>query len=110
MDSFVFVRPTGTGSNPRFDEWAGRESARAVEHWRRQFRGEARVKDDTAITDADIASSNLVLWGDAESNAVLKRLAADLPIAWDRRRIRVGGREFSSAGHALILIYPNPLN
>src|SRR5262249_14395214 len=110
MDSFVFVRPTGKGANPKFDEWAARESARAVEHWRRQFRGEAPGKDDTAITDADIAGSNLVLWGDTESNAVLKRISEHLPISWNRDRIKVGGREFPSAGHALILVYPNPLN
>ena len=48
-----------------------------------QFRGEARVKDDSAVTDADIASSNLVLWGDPESNAVLKRIADKLPIRWE---------------------------
>ena len=40
----------------------------AIEHWRRQFRGEARVKDDADVTDADIAAHNLVLWGDPRSN------------------------------------------
>ena len=82
---------------------------RAIEHWRRHFRGEARVKDDTAITDADIASSNLVLWGDPESNAVLKRIADKLPIALGRRQDQ--GRRpqsFAAENHALILIYPEP--
>ena len=37
---------------------------RAIEHWRRHFRGDARVKDDTAITEDDIKSANLILWGD----------------------------------------------
>ena len=44
-------------------------------------------------TDADIASSNLILWGDPESNAVLKRIADKLPIklgrGQDRRRPEV---------------------
>ena len=51
MDAFVFVRPTGTSRHPKFQAWAESERERAIEHWRRQFRGEARVKDDTAITD-----------------------------------------------------------
>jgi dienelactone hydrolase len=110
MDSFVFVRPTGKGTNPKLDAWVEKESARAVEHWRRQFRGEARVKDDTAVSDQDIASSNLVLWGDPSSNAVLKRLADRLPISWDGARIKAGDRTFAAADHALVLIYPNPLN
>ena len=45
----------------------------AVDHWRQQFRGDAPVKNDTEITDDDIANSNLVLWGDPSSNAVLRR-------------------------------------
>ena len=65
----------------------------AVEHWRKQFRGEARVKDDTDVTDADIATSNLVLWGDPVSNKMLAKIADKLPIRWDatgrpRRRRR----------------------
>jgi hypothetical protein len=110
MDSFVFVRPTGPSPNPVFAAWAEKEQARAIEHWRQHFRGEARVKDDTAIGDADIASSNLVLWGDPSSNAVLCKISERLPITWNRDRIQAGDREFDSAQHALVLIAPNPLN
>jgi dienelactone hydrolase len=110
MDSFVFVRPTGTSPNAALQEWAETEREHAIEHWRRQFRGAARVKDDASISDQDIASSNLVLWGDPSSNAVLRRLADRLPIGWDQGRIKAGDREFASSQHALILICPNPLN
>src|SRR5262249_14967216 len=82
MDSFLFVRPTGKAAREAVDRWVASEMARAVEHWRRHFRGEVRVKDDTQVTDADMASSNLVLWGDPQSNAVLKRIADRLPIGW----------------------------
>ena len=85
------------------DERDGRQVGRRARwstrstHWRQQFRGEASVKDDTAITDADIADSNLVLWGDPSSNAVLAKIADKLPINWtkdggDRRRRDVRGR------------------
>lgn len=110
MDSFVFVRPTGESPNPKLAAWSRSELERAVEHWRRHFRGVARVQDDLAITDADIADQNLVLWGDPSSNAVLKRIADKLPIAWTSDAIRVGERAFPSDHHALIAIYPNPLN
>jgi hypothetical protein len=110
MDAFLFVRPTGQSRNAAIDNWVKQESGHAVEHWRRQFRGKARVKDDTAITDADIASSHLVLWGDPESNAVLKRIAERLPIRWTADRIVAGDREYPADHHALILVYPNPLN
>ncbi len=110
MDSFVFVRPSGKTSNTALGDWAAKESQHAIDHWRQHFRGEARVKEDSAIDDRDIASANLVLWGDPSSNAVLRRIADRLPISWNNDRIKVGDREFSSAEHSLILIAPNPLN
>ena len=110
MDSFLVVRPTGVAKYPKVGEWARKEGDRAVEHWRRHFRGEARVKDDTTITDADIASSNLILWGDPESNAVLKRIADKLPIRWEGDKVVAGSKSFPADTHAPILIYPNPLN
>jgi dienelactone hydrolase len=110
MDSFVFVRPTGQAKYPKVGDWVKQEGNRAIEHWRRHFRGEARVKDDSTVTDADIASSNLVLWGDPESNAVLKRIADKLPIRWEGDKIVAGPKSFPADTHAPILIYPNPLN
>jgi hypothetical protein len=83
---------------------------RAIDHWRRQFRGMAPVEYDTKITDAEIADSNLVLWGDPESNRILKRIADQLPIRWSKEGILVGGEEFEADHHALILVFPNPLN
>ncbi len=60
----------------------------AIDHWRRQFRGEARVKDDKDISDADIAAHNLVLWGDPSSNAILAKIADKLPVKWDKDGVR----------------------
>ncbi|MHC5537552.1 prolyl oligopeptidase family serine peptidase [Singulisphaera rosea] len=110
MDSFVFVRPTGQGPNPRINAWVDQESRHATEHWRRQFRGEARVKNDTEVNNEEIASANLVLWGDPESNAVLKKIVGRLPISWDKERIVVGDRAFPSDRHVPVMIFPNPLN
>jgi len=82
----------------------------ALEHWRRQFRGEARVKDDSAVSDADIAAHNLVLWGDPKSNQVLAKIADKLPIGWDGQRVQLDKKTFSAENHVPLLIYPNPLN
>ena len=110
LDSFIFVRPTGEGRHKAVDQWVNAEFTHAVEHWRRQFRGEARVKDDKQIQDDDIAKVNLILFGDPASNAVLARIADKLPIAWNEKEIVTGKERFGSDNHALIAIYPNPLN
>jgi hypothetical protein len=110
MDSFLFVRPSGVAKHAAVDSWSKAELDRAIEHWRRHFRGEARVKLDTEVTDSDIASSNLILWGDAASNKLLARVIDKLPIRWTDTAIQAGDDKFAAEQHALIAIHPNPLN
>jgi hypothetical protein len=110
MDSFIFVRPTGKAWHAGIGQWSHGELEHAIEHWRRHFRGHARLKDDSQIDEQDIANSNLVLWGDPGSNQVLARIADQLPIVWDEKQITVGDRHFPAESHAVIAIYPNPLN
>jgi hypothetical protein len=110
MDSFLMVKPTGQPLNEKVGKWAAAEMAHAVDHWRKQYRGDARVKDDSSITDEDIAAHNLVLWGDPQSNKLLGRIAAKLPIQWTAQGVRVGGQSFDASHHVPVLVYPNPLN
>lgn len=106
MDSFLFVLPTGEPSQKGVAERIRSEQDRAIREWRRQFRGDARVKKDTEITDADIASANLVLWGDPVSNRLMARIAGQLPFAWTADK----AGDLPSANHYPAYIYPNPLN
>jgi hypothetical protein len=64
LDSFLMVEPTGEPLNEKVGAWAAAEMAHAIDHWRKQFRGDARVKADDAVTEDDIRDHNLVLWGD----------------------------------------------
>ncbi|MFT5466760.1 MAG: hypothetical protein ACI8UO_001860 [Verrucomicrobiales bacterium] len=110
LDSFLFVKPTG---KPRYDnggEFVHREFTHAVEHWRQQMRGHARVKDDRDVTDEDIANHNLILWGDHSSNQLIAKILQQLPVSWDDEAITIGEQKFDSKHHALLMIYPNPLN
>jgi dienelactone hydrolase len=110
MDSFIFVRPTGTAANEAVGKWAEAELTRAIEHWRRHFRGDARVVNDVDLTDEMIQSSNIVLWGDPKSNSVMAKIADKLPIKWTADNVTVGEKSYDAKNHAPILIHPNPLN
>jgi hypothetical protein len=110
FDSFLMVSPTGSPMNEMVGNWTKAEEAHAIKMWRTQMRGDAPVKNDTDVTDADIASSNLVLWGDPQSNKVLARIADRLPIRWTADSVVLGDRKFAAASNAPVLIYPNPLN
>jgi len=110
MDSFIFVRPTGQPMVASTAKWVEAEQGRAIREWRRQFRGEPRVMADTEITEKEIASSNLVLWGDPGSNKVLAKMVANLPLQWSPETLALGAAKAAAAGAMPILVYPNPLN
>ncbi|MDG3002261.1 prolyl oligopeptidase family serine peptidase [Paludisphaera mucosa] len=109
-DAFLMVRPTGPALNEPVDAWSKAELALALDRWRKQFRGQARVKDDKDVTEADVADCNLVLWGDPGSNAVLAKVLDRLPVKWDKDRVEIAGATHDAKTHAPILIHPNPLN
>lgn len=111
LDRFIFVKPTGSGLSPEIDAWVQAEFEHAVEHWRRQFRGDATVKLDTEITRDDMQSANIVLWGDLRSNETLGVLQAHLPIHWDASgtHLKVGEQAYDAKTHLPLLIFPNPL-
>ncbi len=110
MDSFIVVRPTGKAAHEKVDAWTKSELAHLVQQWRQQFRGDAIVKDDTAISDDDIKNSNLIVFGDPSSNAFLKRVVGQLPLQWTASEVGIGEKKFAATEHAPVLIYPNPLN
>jgi len=110
LDSFIMVKPTGKPLNEKVGDWAAKEMAHAVTQWRQQFRGDARVTTDDAVSDAEIAASNLVLWGDPSSNKILAKIADKLPVKWTDKEIVVGAQTFPADTHVALLIYPNPLN
>ena len=69
------------------------------------------MKDDRDVTEQDVQSYNLVLFGDPGSNRFLARLLPkmeELGVQWTRDSIRFGSKTFHAATHAPVLIHPNP--
>ncbi len=110
MDSFVFVLPGETSDDKTVQQWVEAESKHAMDHWRRHFRGDVRKIIDAELTDQQIASSNLLLFGDPQSNSVIARIADKLPVKWDDDKITLGQNEVPRLGHVPIMVFPNPLN
>lgn len=104
MDSFVCVRPSGSAT------MASERLERFRKDYPKWLRADLPVKDDRAVTAEDIRTKHLVLFGDPASNRLIRRIASKLPFKWTEKEIRAGGRSYDTAGHILVLIYPNPLN
>ena len=110
MDSFLFVKPSGKPLNEAVGKWADAEFTHAVTHSRQQMRGDARVKADSEVNDADIAAHNLILWGDPQSNALIAKVLPKLPVQWSAEGLIVNGKKYEAGSRVPVLIYPNPRN
>jgi dienelactone hydrolase/translation elongation factor EF-1beta len=110
MDKFLFVKPTGQPMNEKVGAWVAKEMNHAQDHWRKQFRGDAPIKDDKDLVKEDFHSSNLILWGDPKSNLVLTVMAQYLPVKWTDKGVQVGEKLYEPGTNVPVLIYPNPLN
>ena len=64
------------------------------------------------MTDDDLANKHLILWGDASSNQLLAKMIAGgkLPLTWDAQALTFRGKNYASAHHAPVLVFPNPLS
>ena len=109
-DSFVFVIPTHSAFHEDTGAWVVKELKRAEFEWRAQFRGDAPTVKDADLTEDQIRNSNLVLWGDPQSNEVIRKILPNLPFKWFTEKIQVGSISADSRTHLPLMIYPNPLN
>ncbi|MFP4055824.1 MAG: NPCBM/NEW2 domain-containing protein [Candidatus Brocadiia bacterium] len=109
LGSFVLVRGT-ISEDPWEREVIRREVAARARDWERMYDAPPRVKDDTAVTDADIAAHHLVCYGGPGANAIAARVADRLPLRIEPGRVRLGERTFEGDDVGAEVIYPNPLN
>lgn len=109
-EAFLCVRGTGKPWHGATQEYAEKTLERFQKEWARYLRGEVPVKSDLDVTSEDIASRNLILFGDPSSNALLGQVLDGLPLTWTEKAITLGGKTHAAGEHVPVLIYPNPLN
>jgi hypothetical protein len=110
LDSFLCVRPTGESANTPAGAYAKQALDRFSDEFAKFFRGDVRVKDDTAVTPEDIAAHHLIVFGDPQSNRLFGKLAGKLPLQWSAKELTFGGKSYDASKHVVAMIYPNPLN
>jgi poly(3-hydroxybutyrate) depolymerase len=106
---FLCVRGTGKPWNAAVQAWADASLKRFAVEWHHYFRGELPVKDDTAVTADDLRRCHLVLFGDPGSHRWIGQALPRLPLRWTPAELEVGKQRYAAAGHAPVLIQPNPL-
>jgi hypothetical protein len=106
---FLCVRGTRPPWHDATERYAEGDLQRFQNEWSKYFRGELPVKDDLDVTPHDIATSNLILFGDPASNSLIEQVLPGLPLKWTKEQITWGGKAYPAGEHVPVVIYPSPL-
>ena len=106
---FLCVRGTGQPWNPAVGAWAEASLRRFSYEWARYMRGDLPMKNDSEVTETDVRTKNLILFGDPGSNSWIRKALPKLPCSWSRDEVGVGTERHSAKDHAPALICANPL-
>ena len=106
---FLCVRGTGKAWNPAIHDYAEGSLQRFADEWQHYFRGELPVKNDVDVTEDDVRSRNLILFGDPGSNPWIARVVPHLPLHWTPKSLEMAGRKLNAADYLPALIAPSPL-
>lgn len=107
---FLCVRGTGTPWNPAVGAWADASLRRFGYEWARYMRGELPVKNDTDVTEADVRTKHLILFGDPGSNPWIAKALPKLPVSWTRDTVKLGAEQHAAKDHAPVLISASPFS
>jgi hypothetical protein len=107
---FLCVRGTRAAWNNDVQAYADAELDRFASDWSKFLRGDLPVKRDDEVTPEDLATKNLILFGDPASNTLIGQVMPALPFRWTKEKITWAGKDYDAADHVPALIYPSPLN
>jgi dienelactone hydrolase len=110
MDAFLCVRGSGKYWHGAIENYVEADLRRFQKEWNKFMRGDLPVKDDVNVTDDDIATKHLILFGDPSSNSLIAQVLDRLPLTWTKESLTVGGKSYDSSSHLPALIYASPLN
>lgn len=110
VSRFLVVGPEKTPVSTKFARWVNFEQDHFRSRWKALMRGSLREKPVSEVNSEDLAESNLVLWGDPESNPLIAEIVGRLPIKWEKDSFEFRGKSYSTADHLPTFVFPNPLN
>jgi predicted esterase len=110
MEGFLCVQGTGTAWHEATQKYADETLKRFQEEWDKFMRGTLPLKRDDEVTEDDMATKHLILFGDPASNSLIGQVLDGLPLRWTKDEIKFGGKTYRSAEHVPALVYPSPLN
>ena len=113
MIPFVVITPSGKSRNAKFQEWCDFELAHFRQRWQALMRAKMPEMKDTEASMAkldDLAYRSYVLWGDADSNILIRHLQDRLPAQSASGSWRFGNQEYDGNKYVPVLCFPRHTN
>ena len=104
-----FMIVAGTAGDAEADKDLRDKATRWAREWDQFADGLPRLRIDSQVTDADVKTHNLVLFGTPTTNSILARIAGKLPITIGDHEYKVAGKAYKGPELGLVMCYPNPL-
>lgn len=79
-------------------------------NWWFRANGYTEIVPDTEITETHIKNFNLILFGNAKTNAIIQKINNKLPINFSADYICIKNKILTKENLCLMEVYPNPLN
>ena len=111
VDTTPFAIIRGTASqDPKMKRFCQLRAEAARDDWEIWQHVKPRYFLDTEITEEQMRSYTLLLFGGPEANLVTRRLIKSLPLSIKADKVVIDGQSFQAPDAAVKMIYPNPLN
>ncbi len=113
LDPFLVVTPSQASKNPLVERWIQFELEHLRKRWKSLYRADLPEVRDLDVTESQMRSNHLVLFGDYESNKLLQRLlqakeAHSIPLTWTKSNLAIGEVKGPPDKAVPAMIYPNP--
>jgi len=92
---WLWVKPTG----------GEEKTQKLLSQWAPEW-----AKPDVELTEADIATGNLFVYGGPEINRFSARVASELPVKLGKGKFTIGKRVYDQPTNCVKFLHPNPLN
>ncbi len=113
LDPFLVVIPSQASENPYVERWIQFELEHLRKRWKSLYRADLPEVRDLDVTESQMRSNHLVLFGDYESNKILQRMlqakeSHSLPLTWTKSNLAIGKVKGPPDKAVPAMIYPNP--
>ncbi len=98
----------GTQGTDEENRWADAKARFDAETFYYRANGTLEVMPDSQFSARDSADRNIILYGNADTNSAWAALLADCPVEIKRGKVRVGERNESGDGLAVLMVRPRP--